>query len=529
MDHCAVELMVIKKAIFHQIGNHLRFTRSIRFEPMSTQNGTRLFLGIHLDDANAFVIGVSDEGQTVAQTSCPFDLTSHQPPKDCLEQPCECWWQAVIHALWYLTSELRKLGHTPDQIKGISVSSPPGTIVIINRTGESLYPAIMADDVRAEEQAARLNLVGQEHVKKVGSSFRPTDALAKIVWFKEKEPDIYENAVFAHQADYIVGKLKGRIDTTDPTLASTTGCDPCDNCWPDWLDYEMHLSVRERLPVIGQTGSLIGNVTSEAARLTGLPAGLPVLLGCNSQTATFLGSGVKKPGDLFTVFDETMQIDGISRNILRYSLQNTVKMNRLPDTQWFFSTQTNTGSEWINVWFNEQYALDNIGQVDELLPTKYLAFPNVRRGEIFLFNSNSAEGFISPATDDRLVQFAACIQGTAFVERMIYQKINELAENKDTELGNIYSIGPWCKSDIWMQCRADVTERVVHRLPGTHGADFGSAIVAAMGTHFHSLEEASNAMVHLEQSFHPNPQRMAAFKEHYANFLTTMQEQGYLV
>ena len=496
---------------------------------MSTQNGTRLFLGVNLDDANAFTIAVSDEGQTVAQSSCQFDLTKNRPPKDCLEQPCDCWWQAVIHALRYLTGQLYKLGHTPDQIMGISVSSQPGTIAIVNRAGESLYPAIMANDVRAGEQAARLNQVGQEHVKKVGCSFRPTDALAKIVWFKEKEPDLYENAVFAHQADYIVGKLKGRINITDPTLASTTGCDPCDNCWPDWLDYEMHLSVRERLPQIGQTGSLIGNVTSEAARLTGLPAGLPVLLGCNSQTAAFLCSGVKKPGDFFTVFDETMQIDGISHNILHYSQQNTVKMNRLPDMQWFFSTRTNTGSEWINVWFNEQYAQDNIGQVDELLPTKYLAFPNVRRGEIFPFSSNAAEGFISPATDNRLVQFAACIQGTAFVERMIYRKINELAGNTATEPGNIYSIGSWCKSDIWMQCRADVTERIVHRLPETHGADFGSAIVAAMGTLFHSLEEASNAMVHLEQSFHPNPNRMSIFKERYAEFMTTMEEQGYLV
>jgi xylulokinase len=407
---------------------------------------------------------------------------------------------------------------------GISVASQPGSIAIINGDGEPLYPAIMANDNRAEEQSVRLNLIGQEHVKKVGCSFRPTDAIAKIVWFKEAEPDLYENTLFAHQADYIAGKLKGRIDVTDPTLALTTGCDPCDNCWPDWLDYEMHLSVRERLPLIEQTGSKIGNVTSEAAKLTGLPAGLPVLLGCNSQTAAFLSSGTKKPGDFFTIFDETIQIDGISSRLLRYP-QNIIKMNRLPNMEWFFSTRTNTGTEWINVWFNEQFAKDNIDQVDQLLPTRYLAFPNVRRGEIFPFNSNSAEGFISPATDNRLVQFAACIQGTAFVERMIYQKINDLAEN--SEMGNIYSIGPWCQSDLWMQCRADVTERVVHRLPQTHGANFGAAIVAAMGTKFHSLEEASSAMVHIEKSFYPNPERMVGFKEHYMNFLTTMEEQGY--
>jgi len=450
----------------------------------------------------------------------------NHPPKDFVEQPCESWWQATIYALVQLTRQLRDKGYNLGQLMGISVASQPGSIAILNRAGESLYPAIMAKDNRAEEQATRLNLIGQEHVRKVGCPFRSTDAIAKIVWFKETEPDLYENALFAHQADYIVGKLKGRTDITDSTLASTTGSDPGDNCWPDWLDYEMHLSVRERLPAIGQTGTHVGSVTNEAAKFTGLPAGLPVLLGCNSQTATFLGSGAKKPGDFFTIFDATIQIDGITRSMLRYP-QNIIKMNRLPDMEWFFSTRTNTGTEWINVWFNEQFALDNIEKVEQLLPTRYLAFPNVRRGEVFPFYSNSAEGFISPATDDRLGQFAACIQGTAFVERMIYQKINDMAEN--SELGSIYSIGPWCRSDLWMQCRADVTERVVHRLPQTRGADFGAAIVAAMGTKFHSLEEASNAMLHIEKSFHPNPDRMVAFKEHYVEFLTTMEEQGYQV
>ena len=493
---------------------------------MSEQSDTQLYIGISLDDVVVCAIAVSDEGQTIAESICKYDLTKNRPPKDCLEQPCETWWRATTQALGHLTSQLNKKGYDSGQFMGISVSSQPGTIAILNRAGNSLYPAIMAGDARAEDQAAHLNVIGQEHVRKIGSSFRSTDALAKIVWVKEKEPDLYENAIFVHQADYIVGQLKGKTDVTDPTLASTTGCDPCDCCWPDWLDYEMHLSVRERLPQIGQTGQIVGHVTASAARDTGLPTGLPVLLGCNSQTAAFLASGTKKPGDFYTIFDETMQIDGITHNFIRYP-QSIVKVNRLPRSQWFFSTRTNTGTEWINVWFNEQFAHENVGQIERLLPTQYLAFPNVRRGEIFPFNSNSAEGFISPATDNRLVQFAACIQGTAFVERMIYQKINEMTDNSN--VGSIYSIGPWCQSDLWMQCRADVTGRVLHRLPETHGADFGTAMVAAMGTKFYSLEAASNAMVHIEKSFFPNPEREAAFKERYMEFLTTMDEQGYLI
>ncbi len=509
------------------VSRKYEFPCCFRFKSMSEEEkASTYFIGVNLDDVNAYAIAVSDEGQTLAESTCKFDLSKHHPPKDLFEQPCESWWQACCYALGHLTSQLRDKNYAPDQLLGISVSSPPGTIAVLNRSGASVYPAIMANDARAEEQATRLNFIGQEHVRKIGCQFRPTDAIAKIVWFKENEPDLYENAVFAHQADYITGKLKGRIDVTDLSIASTTGCDPVDNCWPDWLDYDMHLSVRERLPNIGQTGQCTGYVTADVAKITGLPSGLPVILGCNSQTAAFLSSGAKKPGDFFTTFDETMQIDGITRRLIRYP-HNIVKMNRLPNMQWFFSTRTNTGTEWINVWFNEQFARENIGQIDRLQPTKYLAYPNVRRGEVFPFNSNSAEGFISPATDNRLVQFAACIQGTALVERMIYQKIDEMTDNSD--MGTIYTIGPWCKSDIWMQCRADVTGRIIHRLPYTRGADFGTAVVAAMGTKYRSLEEASDAMVHIEKTFFPNPERMSSFKERYVEFLTTMEEQGYLM
>ena len=494
--------------------------------PMSESKDNPYFIGVNLDNTSVYAIAVSDVGKTLAESSCPFDLAKHQPRKDFLEQPCEVWWQAACFALGHLTRLLRNEGFSPELLAGISVSSPPGTLAVLNRAGQSIYPAMMADDARAEEQAARLNMIGQEHVKKVGVNFRATDAIAKIVWFKEAEPDLYEHAVFAHQADYVLGCLKGKIDITDPTIAATTGFDPCDNCWPDWLDYDMYLSVRERLPLVGQMGQRVGQVTVDAAKATGLPVGLPVVLGCNSQTASFLSSGVKNPGDFFTVFDDVMRFDGISNSLIRYP-HNIVKMNRLPDKDWFFSTQANTGTEWINVWFSELFALENIAQIDQLLPTRYLAYPNVRRGEVFPFNTNSAEGFISPATDNRLVQFAACVQGTALLERMIYATIDEMADHSGT--GVIYTIGPWCRSDIWMQCRADITERTIHRLPYKRGADFGTAVLAAIGTKYDSLKEASDFMVHIEKSFFPNPARMGVFKECYTNFLTTMEEQGYLL
>jgi len=490
-----------------------------------TEHGGFL-IGVNLEKDRVTAMVVSESGEVTAKTSCAYDLPKSSLPKGREEQDPEIWWNASCYAIGHVVSQLRNKNISPKQLLGISVASLPGSIAVIDRGNNTLMPAIMADDNRALEQAVRLSMIGNEHCKKVGGTFKADHALAKIVWIKENFPDIYENAIFVHQSDYVLGLLKGGINVTDASVARLTGYDPIENCWPDWLDYDMHLSIRERLPRLGTLGEKVGVVTSAAAKATGLPDGLPVVLGGSSPMAEFIASGAKQAGDFFTKFDESLQISGISTKMFHYP-HGIVKINRLPKNEWFFSTATNTGTEWIYVWFNEQLAQEYINQVESLLPSRYIAYPNVRKGEIFPFCSNSAEGFISPATDNRPAQFASCLQGTALVERLAYQFLDKSGENNN--IGQIYTFGPWCKSDIWMQCRADVTERIVHRLASSHDPAFGAAMIAAMGIISPSLLQVSESMVHIDRSFYPNPEKMSLYKEYYALFQKTMQEQGYIV
>jgi ribulose kinase len=62
---------------------------------------------------------------------------------------------------------------------------------------------------------------------------------------------------------------------------------------------------------------------------------------------------------------------------------------------------------------------------------------------------------------------------------------------------------------------------------GRSSAAFGSAMIAALGSIFHSLEEAADAMLSEDAAFFPNPEKNSQYGELYANFCGLMAEQGY--
>jgi xylulokinase len=478
---------------------------------------------VNLTSDRVNTVAVTEQGAILAESSYPFDRKPPGGKSSYLEEDPEIWWNATRMALGQLVNLLQKTT-TPFLLKAISVSSEPGILVIVNRIGNPIMPAILAEDTRAYDYVKSLNLYGREHCSKLGFQFRTEDPLAKIAWLKDNNPKQYEDACFVHQADFIVGRLKGIPDVTEFAFAARTGCDLLDSCWPDWIDYDMYLGVRDRLPELKHLGEKVGTVSDKAASATGLPSGMTIVMGTTSVTAAFLASGARKEGDLQTVLARHISISGISASMIR-SPQDQIRVNKLPNQKWSFSVNSRTGTEWITTWFAEGTFAELESTSADKLPCKYLAYPNVSREETFPFVSSSAEGFITPATEDRTVQFASCLQGTALFERFCYQKLNRLAGTETP--GDIYSGGEWSASDVWMQCRADVTGRINHRMRGQSSAAFGTAMIAALGSVYSSLEDVADAMLAVDARFFPNPEKHAQYSDLFANFCDLMEEQGY--
>jgi len=491
-----------------------------------TPSQPAVFVGVNLTPDRVDVIAATEQGAVLAESSALFiQRNKNQNPKGgFLEEDAEIWWDATRMALGHLVSQLQKVS-TPAQLKAISISGDPGALVIVNRAGNPIMPAILADDTRAYDYVKSLNFHGREHCSKLGFSFQAKDPLAKIAWLKDNNPEQYEDACFIHQADFIVGRLKGLPDVTEFSFAARTGCDLIDGCWPDWIDYDMYLGVRDRLPLLMHLGEKAGTVSAKASAATGLPDGMTIVMGTTSVTAAFLASGARREGDLHTILAKQLSISGISSTMIR-SPQDHIQVNKLPSRKWTFSVSSQTGTGWITAWFPDGTFAELEPISADKLPCKYLAYPNVAKEETFPFVSSGAGGFITPATEDRKIQFVSCLQGTALFERYCYQKLSRLAGTTESP-GDIYTGGEWSNSDVWMQCRADITGRVNRRMRGRSSAAFGTAMIAALGSTFSSLEEVADAMLAVDAAFFPNPEKNSQYLELYARFCDLMNEQGY--
>ena len=158
-------------------------------------------------------------------------------------------------------------------------------------------------DARADREIAWL----EEHYGSRAKELFPSplcssDIMPKILWLKNNEPDIYRRAhKFITGSTYLTAKLTGRyyidkllaLSSFRPAYRADGTIDEAECalfCRPDQL--------AECVP----TAYVVGCVTPEAARQTGLAEGTPVITGTDDAAAEAVSTGVVANGDLMLMF-----------------------------------------------------------------------------------------------------------------------------------------------------------------------------------------------------------------------------------
>ena len=489
---------------------------------MNLSNRDDLFIGIDLGTGGVRALAVTATGRVVARSKVPLGPSLPVRMEGGHEQDPLAWWEAVCRATSALMGNLKTAGVPPESVQAMSIDGTSGTLVCLDTDGRPLRPAIMYNDARAQAEGTELTTLAGDFCRRLGYRFEASFALSKIVWVQRNEPELFaRTAVCTHQADYILGRFRGDFRTSDYSNALKTGYDLMEESWPTWL--EELPGVGERLPQVVAPGTPVGRICSKAAAQTGLPAGLKLVAGATDGTAGCLASGVSRVGDYNTTLGTTLIFKGISRQPCRHP-DGLVYSHKLPGGYWLPGAASNTGGEWINTLFPGEDAAAMDAAAAAHLPVRCIAYPLVRQGERFPFLAADAEGFCVPEPASDAEHSAAFLQGVALVERLAYRVLDEVA---DTVGGEVFSTGGGSLSDIWMQCRADVTGRRLHR-PAFPEAAFGSAILAATGDYYEDLWTAVQHMVHIEKTFVPGPETQARYDELFAAFCKELEKRGYL-
>ncbi|WP_428375859.1 xylulokinase [Lichenicoccus sp.] len=212
------------------------------------------------------------------------------------EQRAAAWWDGVVSTIRSLAGAVE---HLQDRIAAICACGQMHGTVLLDAEGRLTRETVpLWNDKRTtalvEDFEARHR--PQDYLRDSGNPATPAWPAFKLAWLREHDPRAYartRNVLMPK--DFVNYRLTG-IAAMDPGDGSLSFLmDPATGTWSDRMAVLLGLDIG-MLPDLRQPLEILGSLTADAAALTGLRAGTPVLVGGADYPVALLGSGVCRPG-----------------------------------------------------------------------------------------------------------------------------------------------------------------------------------------------------------------------------------------
>nr|WP_287070087.1 xylulokinase [Pyrobaculum sp.] len=231
--------------------------------------------------------GVQDAFFVPYNTYYPAPTWAEQDPME--------WWDAVMISTQNLLKRTQVL---PEELACLVFSGQMMGCVPVDKHGVPLRRAIIWADQRAtlefQELLKQCDL--QEIYSITGHRVGPAYSALKIMWLKTHEYNVFRQVYkFLQAKDFIIHRLTGQWVTDYSDACGTGLLDIRTKQWSEQMLKACGIS-ESVLPPVFPSVAVVGEVTPEASRMTGVPAGLPVVVGGGDGVCATAGAGVVAPG-----------------------------------------------------------------------------------------------------------------------------------------------------------------------------------------------------------------------------------------
>ncbi|MBS1252729.1 MAG: Xylulose kinase [Anaerolineales bacterium] len=255
----------------------------------------KLLLGLDIGTLAVKGVIVDTAGRLIARASVERGPTHPHP--GWVEMDAERdWWGC---GLTVIREMLAVEDVEPRRVAGIGVCGLVPCLCPLSQDGHPLRPAILYADNRALGELAWVN-------QQADLALSAEAVVPKLVWLKRYEPVVFAGAhtiLSAH--NYTVYRLTGRASMDYDTASIVGGVfDGATKTWDAETCRRLELPPNILPPLLPATGA-VGTVAEEAARVTGLAPGTPVITGSGDTFPTMVGCGAVEPGDAMISFGTT--------------------------------------------------------------------------------------------------------------------------------------------------------------------------------------------------------------------------------
>jgi len=490
---------------------------------------TGYLLGVDIGTTACKSVIFDVKGRTIAKASKEYPI--HYPRPGWAEQDADWWWNSVKMT----TKEaLRKARSQSEDIIGVGIDSQREAPVALDAHGRKLATSLIWMDRRTilQTQKIRKLIPLKKVIEATGVPIDPLYSAPKIMWIKEERPSIFRKTrMFLFPKDYIIYRLTNGA-TTDHSMASRTMLyDIRRRKWHDEICQKLGIPV-EMLPSPVDSPKTVGEVSSTAAKSTGLRRGTPVVAGGGDRPCEAIGGGVCELGYINIG-------SGTSTVMTTPLLKPKVDMKGRIDccchvipNMWEYELPILTTGASLR-WFRDNFGYEEIEKSEKTGVDPYVYLDALARkvelGSGSLFYYPYPMGAKSPkfASNAKAVFFGitlihtkahlvrAILEGVAFQ----YAETLELLEELGVKVKEASLVGGEARSQLWNQIKADALSRSI-RLPDVEdAAALGSAMLSSVGVKvYKDVKEAVKNMVRIRTIYRPRMKESfmyAAFYEKY--------------
>lgn len=475
-----------------------------------------MLLGLDISTTGAKALLIDERGQVVASHNTPQPISMPKPLWS--EQNPSDWWDGIAQSI----RAVLEATHHPE-ISAIGLTGQMHGLVLQNAAGDVLRPSILWNDGRTQAQCDEITQrIGFERLIQLTGNRALTGFTApKILWVRENEPEVYAQA--AHMLlpkDYIRFMLTGDYAMDVSDASGTSLLDVANRRWsPEVLDA---LEIPAAwMPRLAEGPEITGVVSPEAAALTGLKAGTPVVGGGGDQAAGAVGVGAVEPHIISLVVGTS---GVVFAPLARYAYEPEGRLHAFCHAApglWHFMGVMLSAAGSLQ-WYRDTLAP---GEKFDALLAPAADVPAGSEGLLFLpyltgertphpdpLARGAFVGLTSRHTKAHMTR--AVLEGVAFGLRDSFRLMENAGLPAQLE---VRVAGGGAQSPLWRQILADVIGATLVTTNSTEGAAYGAALLAAVGAGaFPDVASACKAAIRTGEA--TEPRQPDAYASAYANY-----------
>lgn len=416
-----------------------------------------------------------------------------------------------------------------DEIKAVTATSMREGIVLYDKDNNELF-AMANVDARADKEVSFINKnypgLEKEFYDISGQTFA-LGALPRLMWVKNNKPGLYEKTTnISMISDWVLAKLSNII-ACDPSNAGTTGVfSLCTRQWDTQMAKKLNIK-DDIFPPVYETGTQIGEVTTQASKETGLAKGTPIIMGGGDVQLGSAGLGVVENNQVAILggtfwqqlvnMDKPMVHPNMDIRINPHVIEGITQAEGIS----FFSGM-------VMRWFRDVFCESEVLEAKRrgidpysLLESLAADVPVGSNGILPIFSDtmkygkwyHAAPSFLNLSLEstNKAAMFRSLEENAAIVSMLNLESIFKFT---GVQTDSITFAGGASKGDLWSQILSDVTQKEI-RIPKVNEATaLGGAFACGVATgEYDSIAQASKALIQWEKTYAPNTQNKELYQD----------------